>query len=203
MTKAKKVILIGNGGHAKVLRDILKLQNTPVFAISALDSKDIGNYKFYSNESIVQEFSPEEIDLINGIGSLPFNNSRWKIDKFFREQGFNFLNVFHPSVILGEEINLSSGVQLMAGAIIQPGTFIGNGCIINTAATIDHDCYISDNCHIAPGVNISGSVFIGPNTHIGTGAKVIQGVKIGRDVVIAAGATVYKNIPDGSVYKGV
>jgi UDP-3-O-[3-hydroxymyristoyl] glucosamine N-acyltransferase len=38
----------------------------------------------------------------------------------------------------------------MANAVINAGTFIKDGVIINTSASIDHDCLIDDFAHISP-----------------------------------------------------
>ena len=94
------------------------------------------------------------------------------------------------------------GVQLMAGAVIQPNVSIGENTLINTSASIDHDCQIGAHVHIAPGTVLSGNVCVQDETHIGTSATVIQNIKIGTKCTIGAGSVVVKNISDRTLAIG-
>ncbi len=49
----------------------------------------------------------------------------------------------------------------MAGAVINLGTRIGQGCIINTCSSVDHDCAVGDFVHISVGAHIAGTYEIG------------------------------------------
>ncbi|WPE17764.1 acetyltransferase [Candidatus Thioglobus autotrophicus] len=198
----KPIIVIGNGGHSKVLQEMLLLDAFEIIGVTdASDSKKNSNYKVYTDNQIIEMFSPEDVFLVNGVGSLPYNNSRWDVAKFFTNYGYYFLSLYHPSAIIANDVHIEDGVQLMAGVILQPGVCIGKNTIVNTGAIIDHDCIIGENCHIAPGSTLSGGVVIKGNSHVGTGASIIQGISIGEDVVIAAGSIVYKNLPSNTLYK--
>jgi|APSaa5957512535_1039671.scaffolds.fasta_scaffold06416_3 UDP-perosamine 4-acetyltransferase len=198
----KPIIIIGNGGHFKVLQEVILLNNLEIIGVTDVsDSKKNSNYKVYTDNQIIEIFSPEDVSLVNGIGSLPYNNSRWNVAKFFINYGYYFLSIYHPSAIIANDVHIGDGVQLMAGVILQPGVCIGKNTIVNTGAIIDHDCIIGENCHIAPGSTLSGGVTIRNNTHIGTGSSIIQGISIGENVIVAAGSTVYKNLPPNTLYK--
>ena len=199
----KPIIIIGNGGHSKVLQEVILLNNLEIIGVTdASESKKNSNYKVYTDNQIIEIFSPEDVSLVNGVGSLPYNNSRWDVAKFFISYGYSFLSLYHPSVIIANDVHIEDGVQLMAGVILQPGVCIGENTIVNTGTIIDHDCIIGENCHIAPGSTLSGGVTIRNNTHVGTGASIMQGISIGENVIIAAGSAVYKNLPSNTLYKG-
>ena len=89
----------------------------------------------------------------------------------------------------------------MANAVINPGTFIKEGVIINSSASIDHDCVIECFSHISPNCSLSGNVRVGKFTHLGTGTSVHPGINIGNNVKTAVGSKVYKNILNEKVYK--
>src|SRR3990167_4624600 len=194
----KEIIIIGAGGHAKVLIDCIKKSGLPILGATSLtkEQKTILGVKILGSDSVILEQDYRQIQLINGIGMLPgkAENVRQEIFERFKQAGFEFLTLIHPSVILAEEVILSEGVQVMAGAVLQPCVKIGENTIINTCASIDHDCMIGKHCHIAPGVTMSGGVIVHDNVHIGVGASVIQGITIGENAVIAAGAVVYKDV---------
>jgi sugar O-acyltransferase (sialic acid O-acetyltransferase NeuD family) len=203
----KPVLILGAGGHAKVLIEILKRTDTPIIGITAPTNVDRGGsfmgVPIIGEDEEVFMFSPADIDLINGIGSVADNRIRRGIFERFNALGYSFPPLVHPSAIIALGATLEEGAQIMAGAIIQPDTTIGRNTIINTKSSVDHDCLIGDHVHIAPGVTISGTVTIGSNVHIGTGATIINNIAIGADSFIAAGAVVTRNIANGVKVRGV
>ena len=195
--KKNSVIIIGAGGHAKVLLETLKLIKWNVIGLIAKDvvkGDILYGIKVLGDDQAIQFFSPDEVCLVNGIGSLPGNMLRWKLANKFRNKGFSFSQIIHPAACIAEDVIISQGVQVMAGSVLQPGVEIGEDCIINTGVFIDHDCHISANCHLSPGVTLCGGVRIGRNSYIGAGVTVIQGIEIGDNVIVAAGSVVFKNI---------
>jgi len=198
--QALPLLILGAGGHAKVLLEVLSQERHKIIGVVTphLDSgTDYLGLAVIGSDEVVFEYGTQEVLLINGIGSLPGKHHRWRLSDLMRKKGFRFDSVIHPNSIIASDVLFAEGVQLMAGTIIQPGCEIGQDSIINTGAQIEHDTIIGNKCHIAPGVTLSGEVQIGDNVHVGTGAQVIQGIKIGEGSVIAAGTTVYKDVPSG------
>lgn len=98
---------------------------------------------------------------------------------------------------------MGAGTVVMAGAIINCCSRIGEGCIVNTGATIDHDNVIEDYVHISPGVHTAGTVEIGKGTWIGIGGVVSNNVNITSGCMIGAGAVVVEDITEAGTYVGV
>lgn len=195
----ENVVILGAGGHAKVLLDALRAQGVivvgvvdPELAESATGWRELA---VIGNDDTLLDLDPIGFKIVNGVGSLPGNNLRHKLFQKFKSAGFEFLSVIHPSVIIGSGVKLGEGAQVMAGSIIQSDCLIGRNTIVNTGAKLDHDCSIGADVHIAPGVTISGNVVIEDGVHIGTGASVVQSVHIGRESVIGAGTVVVKSVP--------
>ena len=195
---SKPVIIIGAGGHAKVIADMARLSGMEILGFVAPNIEAEVNFcgsKVLGNDSIIGSYSPDQINLINGIGALPGKDLRQEVSNRMREQGYSFATVVHPNAIISTDVELDEGVQVMAGAIIQTSVKIGMDTIVNTGAIIDHDCYIEENCHIAPGSVLSGGVVVKNGSYIGSGAKIIQCITINDGCTIAAGTTVYANVP--------
>jgi len=198
----KDVILIGAGGHAKVVAETPIQSGRNILGLVAPDKEknsECFGLNVLGNDDTLLSFSPSEVVLANGIGSLPSQMSRWHLASQMREKGFQFIRVMHPSAIIATDVVLAEGVQVMAGSIIQPGSSIGRDSIINTRVSIDHDCSIGGNCHLAPGVILSGCVNIGKGAHLGTGSTVIQNISIGKNSIVASGSTVYKNLENDKI----
>jgi UDP-perosamine 4-acetyltransferase len=201
------VIVIGAGGHAKVLIDSLLRSSVTITGIvdpsPELKGKELLGVAILGGDEIVDTYRPTEILLVNGLGSVGIPAKRREIYDTFKAKGYSFAPVVHPSAIIATDVVISEGAQIMAGAVIQPGSCIGSNAIINTRASVDHDCTIGDHVHVAPGVTVSGGVSIGDGSHVGTGVTLIQGVSLGRSCLVAAGAVVIKNIVDGGMVRGV
>lgn len=203
---SKKIILLGGGGHASVLADLLVSQGQKISYIVAEEINPflsaLSDTVILNSDLDVLAYSSSEVELVNGLGSLPGNNVRRKVYTFFKEKGYAFKTVVHSSAVVSKFATLSEGAQVMANSTIQALAVIGENSIINTSATVDHDCIIGIQNHIAPGVTLSGGVITGEGVHVGTGANVIQGLEIGNFAVIGAGATVVKNVSAGTTIIG-
>lgn len=194
------VVIIGAGGHARVILDALQLSSCKVLGFVdpafVKGSQGPGGFLILGGDEVLKGFSTSEVQLVNGIGSIGPTTSRAAVFRRGKDAGFSFAQVVHPSAIVSASATLGEGVQVMAGCVVQAGAEIGPNSIVNTRASVDHDCRIGETVHIAPGVTLSGDVRIGDRAHIGTGAVVIQGISIGADSLVAAGAVVYRDVPE-------
>lgn len=195
----KSIIILGSGGHASVLLDMLMPYRDFILGIITKDVDNLSpifnKYKVYDDDKYLFSFEPSKVVIVNGLGSLPNNNRRHEIHAELKKLGYVFLTVVAPSAVISRFAVLGEGVQVMPGAIINANVEVGDGTIINTAATVDHDCKIGRHNHIAPGVTISGKVETGDYVHVGTGASVIQSITLGDNVIVGAGSTVTKSLP--------
>lgn len=200
------VIIIGGGGHARVIADVLRLQGVRILGFTEIDDSRkslTSTVPYLGDDAIIGQHHIEEVLLANGLGSINDTTARRKIYGTFSEQGYQFAVCIHPSAVIATDARIGEGSQIMAGSVVQPGCDIGRNVIINTRASLDHDCVIGDHVHVAPGVTLSGAVRVAAGAHIGTGATVIQGVTIGEYSMIGAGSVVLKDVADASVVVGV
>jgi len=203
----KPILVLGAGGHAKVLIDALKLRCIEILGLIEQEAPTTSPYvlglPIIGDHNKVFQYKPESILLVNGLGTTGNTDRRKILFLQFKNRGYKFSQVIHPSAVIGSEVELCEGAQIMAGAVIQAGARVGVNSIINTHASIDHDCVIGDHVHIAPGVALSGGVHIGNGCHIGTGATIIQNIHVGDNSLIGAGALVNHNIPANAKAIGV
>jgi sugar O-acyltransferase (sialic acid O-acetyltransferase NeuD family) len=207
VSQLKPLIVLGAGGHAKVLIAALLAGPAKILGIAERAGSDkmsdVLGVPVLGDDSSVLQHAPQDILLVNGVGSTSFTERRQKLFEKFAALGYHFATVLHPTATIASDVRLGEGVQVMAGAIIQPGTTVGDNCILNTKTSIDHDCQIAAHVHIAPGSTISGDTRIGEGTFIGAGAVVIQGIEIGRRCMVAAGAVVIHDLKADARVAGV
>lgn len=195
---SKSVLLLGAGGHALVLFDLLQRLNIEIEVVIApinkSDSAILSSIKRLELDEQVLDYNPDEIVLVNGIGSMPGSSIRESVFKKFKKQGYSFMSVISPSADVSSMAKLDEGAQVFSGAVIQAGSRVLENTIVNTGSSIDHDCEIGMHCHIAPGATLSGSVVLEGSVHVGTGASIIQGVTVGSNSIVGAGACLTKNV---------
>ena len=196
----KPLVIIGAGGHASVLAETLLTEGRQIIAVVSpeiiMDSSPFaGINRLTTDESLLTTYSPEQVELVNGMGATPGNDLHFRLFNYFSEHGYYFVSVVSPNATVCKSAQLADGVQIMAGAIVQTNAIVGMNCIINSGAIIEHDCCIGAHNHIAPSATLSGGVITESQVHVGTGACVIQGIKIGNKSVIGAGCSVVRDVP--------
>jgi len=184
--------MVGAGGHASVLMDILKQNNIIVSGVFApnIDMRRLvfSSIPYSVNEDEILQMDRDSVFLVNGLGFLPGLNTRNKVSKKFKSNGFKFLSVVAKSVEISAYAKIGSGVQLLNGAIVQAGAIIEDDTIINTRAIVEHDCFVGQASHLAPNSTVCGGVKMGSNVFIGSNATVLPGRILKDNEIVAAGS---------------
>lgn len=199
----KRVVIIGAGGHAKVIADIIIKSGDEV--VGFLDDNYLKNTKIISELKTVGKISDcvemqKNDDKLYFIIAIGNNNIRRNIAEKY---DLNYYTAIHPDAVIGLEVQIDKGTVIMANACINSNAIIGKHCIINTGAVIEHDNIIEDAVHISPNATLCGTVKVGANTHIGAGSVVKNNTNITHDCTIGAGAVVVKDIEESGIYVGV
>ncbi len=197
----KNLIIIGAGGHGRVIADIA--QKTEVYEnIAFLDDSDIRESMGMPVVGKVCDMDKyiSTADMFVAIGN---NKVREALTEKLISLKAKVPTLIHPSAIIGSCVEIDVGTAIMAGAVINPCSKIGKGVILNTCSSVDHDCVIGDYCHIAVGVHVAGTVRLEKRILIGAGATIKNNVNIATECIIGAGAVVVKNITEHGTYTGV
>lgn len=196
-----KLIIIGAGGHGKVVADIADATGKYT-EIAFLDD---GNKTELIGFPVVGKLSDAEKyvathDFFVAIGNADI---RSRVMNNLLKINAHIASLIHPYAIIGKAVRVGVGTVIMAGAVINPDTVIGHGCIINTSSSVDHDCSVGDFSHVSVGAHIAGEVQVGACTWIGAGATVSNKISICAGCMIGAGAVVVKSITEPGTYVGV
>jgi sugar O-acyltransferase (sialic acid O-acetyltransferase NeuD family) len=118
------------------------------------------------------------------------------------------LNIFPHTVLdplssLCNEVQIGSGTQVLAGAIVQAGASVGRQCILNSGSVVEHEVSIGDGVHIGPGAVLAGLVHVDDFAFIGAGATVLPRVRIGARAIVGAGAVVVRDVDADTTVIGV
>ena len=193
--------ILGTGGHAKSVYDIVKKRKIYFFdKIKKTFKVNNKKFKVIGNLNKIENYKSKIYNVIIAIGNNKIRKNYYKI---LKKNNFKFATLIHPKSYLGAGSKLGEGSMVMYGSFINTDSKIGTNCIINSNVSIDHDCEIKDHTHICPGVVLAGNVKIGKNCWIGLGSKIIENCTIGDNVFVAAGSLVTKDIKSNSFVKGI
>lgn len=195
---AKRLVMVGAGGHAKVALALARTLGYEVVAIQDDDEDKHGSA--LGGVPVVAAFHEVPgTDACLVILALGDNRARQRLATL----GPIAPALVHPHAWVAPDVQLGAGTLIFAGAVVQPGARIGEHVIVNTGATVDHDCEIGSFAHVAPGVNLSGGVRVAEGALLGVGSAVVNGVRIGRWAVLGAGGVAVRDVPDGATAIGV
>ena len=202
-----RVMILGAGGHAQVVADILLRAHEagancqPVGCLddnSVLTASAIMGLPVLGTIVQLGEFDHDAV--IVAIGD---NCIRARVFGSVRARGERIIHAIHPTAVLAPDVRLGKGVMICAGVIVNPGTTIGDSVILNTGCTVDHHNQIDSHAHVAPGAHLGGNVHVGEGALVGIGTAVIPGCTIGDWAVVGAGSVVTRDIPPYSTAVGV
>ncbi len=195
------VVVIGAGGHSKVVISTLVELNFKVVGILDDDEKKWGS-KFCEVPILGAIELITKGNFSNAILAIGDNKVRKSIYQRYSKFS-SWLIAVHPHSYVHPSANIGKGTVVFAGAIIQPDVLIGEHVIINTGASVDHDCKIADYVHLAPGVKVAGGVSIDEGSFLGINSCVIPEKRIGKWSIVGAGGVVVRDVNDSATVIGI
>ena len=199
----RKLIVIGAGGHGKVVADAVLaaarremtgfLDDAP-----ALLGKRLLGYPVLGTTSTWPDWGCD--DMILAIGE---NAHRQRLFDQLTAAGAVFVSVIHPRAVLGAGVRIGLGAVALANVVVNADSVIGDNVILNTMCSVDHDSALEAHVHLAPAAHLAGDVRVGEGAFIGMGAVVCPHVTVGRWAVVGAGAVVTRDVADRTTVVGV
>jgi UDP-perosamine 4-acetyltransferase len=199
----RRIIVIGAGGHAKVVIEAIRAAGMGEI-VGLIDSQPSGpavqEVPILGGDERLPSLRREGVaDAVVAIGS---NVLREKIGRNLVGLGFSLPAVVHPAALISPSARVGDGAVIMVRAVVGVETTIGPLAIVNTGAVLDHDNVIESAAHIAPGCSLAGNVKVGARTLVGVGSAVRPGITIGSDAVIGAGSAVVAPVASGTIVVG-
>jgi sugar O-acyltransferase (sialic acid O-acetyltransferase NeuD family) len=200
-----EIVVIGGGGHAKVLIGVLrKLDRTVLGYTDRCDRGMLLGVAHLGEDDALPAVAVAHpgCGALVGVGKVDAAPLRLSLQQDAAAIGFDVPVVVSPDAVVNEDVRFGDGTMVFDGVVVNSGAATGRACILNTHATIEHDCILGDDVHVAPGATVSGGVRIGDHCMIGAGATITHGVSICAGCVIGAGAVVVGDIAEPGIYAG-
>lgn len=199
----KKIIVVGAGGHALIVKDIIMKSNYEIYGYIDKENKTNKNLNVIGNDNMLSEIRSQGITCAAiGIGHVGNYELRRRVLDNLKKLHFELPVLIHPSANVETNIPLGDATMVGIGCIVNPFAKIGESCILNSGSIIEHDAVINDNVHIAPGAIVLGGAIIGEDTFVGAGSTILQGIRIGKRCIVGAGSVVLNDVPDDQIVVG-
>lgn len=203
----RRVVILGAGGHAQVVADILRqaaAQGEDVEPLGYLD--DAPNLRGALIQGLPVLGAPENLAAIPHeavVVAIGENATRKRLFARLQAAGECLIVARHPRSIIAPDVAIGPGAVICAGAIVNPASVIGANAILNTGCTVDHHGQVGEHAHIAPGAHLGGEVWVGEGALVGIGAVVSPRRRVGGWAVVGAGAVVIADVPRDETVAGV
>ena len=162
----KNLLIIGAGGHGKVVSEVAAAcgyENIAFLDDNSLEA--IG--KISDAVSFLKQFSNAFV----GIGN---NQLRNEMIKKLMKIGYHIPVLIHPTAYVSKSASISKGTIVEPLAVINSNSVVGIGCIISAGAIVDHDTILGKCVHVNTGAIVKSGAHIGMNCKVEAG-EIIQG----------------------------
>lgn len=205
----KRVVIIGAGGHAREVAEILGHQaresSGPRVLGFVVDNPEnhtaeVGRLPVLGDWSWFEGANRDGLAVICAVG-LP--QLRKRLVEQAAAKGLPFASAVSPLAYLSPEAKLGEGGMVFPHSFASAGSSIGSHTIVNVGASVSHETRVSRYGTLSPGVRLAGNVSVGEGCYFGVGSSVIDGVSIGEWVIVGGGACVTKDLPDNVTAVGL
>ncbi len=190
----KELIILGAGGHARSLIDIILSTNEWKIA-GIVGKKDelnklIMGFEVKWTDDQLRTLRQDFKYAVLAIGKLGINQKRIRKIQELRSIGYEIPRIVSPTAYVSKFSNIEEGTMIGHFSFINANSNIGKHCIINSQSVIEHDVNLGDYCHISTSVTINGDVNIGANTFVGSKSMIREGLTLPEGTIISAGKRV-------------
>jgi UDP-perosamine 4-acetyltransferase len=198
----RRVIIVGGGGHAKVVIDVLRAAAWEPAGLldPGAAGKVVDGVPVLGGDELSQSLF--EQGYRNSFVAIGANGLRRRLGERLRAIGFENITAIHPSAVVSPSAVIGRGVVVMPLAVINAAARIGDYAIINTGAIVEHDCVIGEAAHVAPRSVMGGQVAIGDEALFGVGSVARPLSVVGPRTIVGVGSVVIGEIPAAQTVMG-
>lgn len=203
----RSLLLVGGGGHCRSCIDVIEGEGRYTIA-GIVDFNETSaaarlGYPWLGCDDDLPALLKKYPSVLITVGQIKSPNIRIALFERLTALGADFPVIVSPFAHVSTHAVVQPGTIVMHGAIINASASVGENCIIGSQALVEHDSAVAAHCHISTGAKLNGNVHIEAGSFIGSGAVIHHGVRIARRCIVGAGAVVGNNLTEGTIFRGI
>ncbi|WP_319541128.1 acetyltransferase [uncultured Pseudodesulfovibrio sp.] len=198
-----KILIIGGGGHARMVASILTSMEDMQPLGYVTDDKKVGTVGPLGLPVLGGDECVSSVEHDGVIVAVGDNQTRQRLFDQLVAFGESLVSAVHPSAIIAADVEIGNGCVVCPGVILNTGAVVGENTILNSGCVVEHECSIGSHVHVAPGAKLAGRVIVESGACVGIGACILQCLTVGSNSVVGAGAVVIDDVVPNAVVFGV
>lgn len=191
--------VVGAGGHARAVHDVIARLGGTVVAVSG-EARGDWDVPVLDDDALVLLVRRTGAFVALGVGA---EGARSRVLERMTSAGVPLPLLVAATATVATSAVVGDGTVVLEHAHVGPGARVGSGVVVNTGAVVEHDVVVGTGAHVAPRAVLLGGASVGEGTLVGSGATVLVGVRVGSGATVGAGAVVAEDVPDGATVVGV
>ncbi|MDP9182663.1 MAG: acetyltransferase [Actinomycetota bacterium] len=199
------LVLLGGGGHAREVLDLLHRQGIPSHLITVyVEGHALATA---TRERYVERGHPV-VTSLDGLAGQRFVAAvgnpalRRKLVAQALEADLESTSAISIDAIVSPTANITSGAVVFPHAVVGPEVFVDEHAQVNQGARLSHDAIVGAHATVGPGVLLTGGTRVGADAVLGAGAIVLPGREVGTGAIVGAGAVVVHDVAAGETVVG-
>lgn len=206
--KKEGIIILGRGGHAKVIIDMIEEENKyeiiGVTDVNLNGDSEFFGYPLLGSDDVLPQYLKKGVkNVAVGIGGFKDNVLRKKLYNLAKSLGFVLPPIIHGSAVISKRSQIGEGTIVKRGVIIDTDVSIGVNNILELGAIVGHESKVGNHVLLSANVMISAYNVIGDEAFFAVASTIVSGAKVCNGALIGAGAVVVKDIEEKGLYVGV
>jgi acetyltransferase EpsM len=206
----KKVIILGAGGNANVIRSTINDINEDSDKIEFLGFLDDRN-DVRKNQLIKGKITKKNIDkfkkfkdvfFIWSLRSTDLGEGILKKYKVLNIEQKKLLTVIHPTAVISKYSKIGYGVTIHPFVNVSTNVVIKNNVHIFSHSMIGHDTNLDHFSYVANNVSMGAFIKLNQGGYLGMNSTIRERVKIGKWSIVGMGSVVINNVKNFSVVVG-
>jgi sugar O-acyltransferase (sialic acid O-acetyltransferase NeuD family) len=206
--KNKKLVLFGDSAFAEIAYEYFTHDSdyeVVAFTVSKEFLKE--NTKFgipvVPFEEVEKKFPSKNFDMHVALVYNQLNRVRAKFYDEAKNKGYRLANYISSRAFVWHNVEMGDNCFVFEDNTLQPFVKIGSNNVFWSGNHIGHHSVIGTHNFISSHVVISGFCKIGNSNFMGVNATMGNNLSIGNDCLIGSFVHIVKNIPDGTLIKGI
>lgn len=163
----KKLLIVGAGGHGRVVKEVAQAMGGFEIIDFADDASPDAVGKISELPALKQRYDAAFV----GIGN---NGLRRRLLKELAQLGYEIPVLIHPTAYLSPSCAVAAGTVVEPKAIVNANTVVSEGCIISVGAIVDHDVVLEPCVHVNAGAIVKAGATVEAETKLEAG-QVVKG----------------------------